>query len=180
MSTSTRSEESPYTRENFYGGADEYHTDTEPSPLEYPGTDKHEYVGKSILSEKAELGCPLCGTGADGDATMSDPECRPPLVERIYAFDPVEPSMWTQKHDHRRHRYCQECAAVVFGGVLLNQPAEEFLGIVEAWLSGLAKYPETLRETVLRHVQSRKARGFDDAKNLAIASRELVYGPEDD
>lgn len=179
MSTSNQ-QSSPYSRDNFYGGDDEYHPNQDPPRREFPGTDKHAFRGKSILSEQAELGCPLCGGGADGEATMSDPECRPPLVERIYDYDPAGDSMWTQKHDHRRHRYCERCSAVIFGGVLLNQPAEEFLGIVETWLSSLVEYPSSLRETVFRHVQSRKARGFDDAKNLTIASRELEFGPDEE
>lgn len=196
---------SPYSRENFYAGSDDYDSTAEPDGghHEHAGVSRHKYIAGSILRSAGDptLLCPHCWHQLDRPSEVSEPEDYVPTSQVVDVRDPTtdawvpatdsgvdldnldDDELRTREWygDHRRHRHCtnEDCGMLVWGGVLADRPREDFLAIV-AHVLDFTDLRQSAREAIHANATSRKDRGWSDEANMERAVAEIEHPGEID
>lgn len=148
-----------------------------------PGVNREKWIAGTLLRSlgNPSLYCPDCWHELDIEHELSDPEHHLPLVVVDHEFDTstAEDSLEVSKNDHRRHRHCDECGCVTFGGVLADRPLPELLEVVDDVLDAVDEIVLSSRRGELKsQVRARKEQGMSDEANVAELVRDLRYDRE--
>jgi len=153
---------------------------------------------------EAQLFCPYCWHELDAESELSDPESYVPESEIVtdprYRLDPDDDrddaptaeenveltdldygtrlELWTEEAygDHRRHRHCDNCGGVSWGGVLGDLTTDQFLEVVDGYLETKEYLTDREIAEVRGDARKRKQGGMADRDNREQIAIDVATG----
>lgn len=153
---------------------------------------------------EAQLFCPYCWHELDTESELSDPESYVPESEVVtdprYVLDPdpdderaptpeenvtiedldygTRLELWTEEEydDYRRHRHCDNCGGVSWGGVLGDLTTGQFLDALDGYLETKDYLTDRDADDVRAKARQRKQTGVADRKNREQIAIDVATG----
>ncbi len=178
----------------------------DPSPPPRAAVVREEWTIDHYLRKhpEAQLFCPYCWHELNAEAELSGPESYVPESEVVtdprYQLDPdpenpeaptpeesvaideldyaTRQALWTEPKygDHRRHRHCNNCGGVSWGGVLGDLTTDQFLASIDAYLATKEHLLESDAEEVWQAARKRKQGGQADRDNRTEIAYHVARG----